>query len=74
MSRKRTGLRNKYRTGGTGTYSAQRKARHADRYGAYKGRTMEKPDVIAGRTLHATQDPTSKDDARRRGVMGIRID
>lgn len=55
MSRKRTGLRNRYRQGGTGPYSTKRKARNADRYGAYKGRMMEKPDVIAGRTMHATQ-------------------
>jgi hypothetical protein len=57
MARKRTGLRNRYRSGGTGTYSTQRKSREADRYGEYRNRSMLKPDIIAGRTMHATRDP-----------------
>ena len=56
MSRKRTGLRNRYRSGGTGTYSAQRKGKFADRYGSYRGRVCDTPDLIAGHTVHATKD------------------
>lgn len=48
MARKRTGLRNRWRTG-LGTYSRFKKARVADHYGAFTGRYCE--DIIAGRAI-----------------------
>jgi hypothetical protein len=53
--RKRTGLRNRGRSGRS-TYSVQNKSRRADRYGTYYGRRCESPDTIAGHTLHATKE------------------
>lgn len=50
MARKRTGLRNRYRSG-RGTYSRQRKSESADRYGAWKDGRRQQPERIAGRLL-----------------------
>jgi hypothetical protein len=54
MARKRTGLRNRYRSGRS-TYCAQDKAKSRDRYGKYMNGKCLDSDVIAGRTLRAVQ-------------------
>ena len=51
MGRKRTGLRNRRRSGGRSVYSVERKARTADRYGEYQNGRQVKQDVIAGHAL-----------------------
>ena len=51
MARKRTGLRNRYRSGGRSTYSTERKARSSDMYGEYQNGRQVKNDVIAGHVL-----------------------
>lgn len=48
MSRKRTGLRNKYRSGGLSTYSRNAKRRDADSYGTWVQGRRSKPESIAG--------------------------
>jgi hypothetical protein len=50
VSRKRTGLRNRFRNG-RGPYSINRKARTADMYGEYQNGKQVKQDVIAGHVL-----------------------
>lgn len=50
MSRKSSGLRNRFRSG-RGTYSLQRKSTGADRYGTFHAGVQSSADVIAGRTL-----------------------
>ena len=50
MSRKRTGLRNRFRTGRS-TYSAKAKTVTADRYGQWNLGRQERPDVIGGHQL-----------------------
>ena len=51
MSRKRTGLRNKFRSG-RGTYSREGKADSADRYGTWKDGQRKQPERIAGRLVY----------------------
>jgi hypothetical protein len=51
MSRKRTGLRNKYRSG-RGTYSRDRKAETADRYGTWDSGKRKQPERIAGKLIY----------------------
>ena len=48
MARKRTGLRNKYRSGRS-TYSLKKKSRNKDHYGKFVGRFCE--DIIAGHAV-----------------------
>lgn len=50
MARKRTGLRNRHRSGRS-TYSAQNKCRQADMYGEYQNGRQLKNDVIASHVL-----------------------
>lgn len=50
MSRKRTGLRNRFRNG-QGTYSRLDKASTADRYGEWKYGQQTRSEKIAGSTL-----------------------
>jgi len=49
--RKRTGIRNRYRTG-RGSYSLKRKSESRDRYGKFTNGRRDTADVIAGRTLN----------------------
>lgn len=61
MSRKRTGLRNKFRRGRS-TYSASGKSRSADTYGQYERGKQTTQDIIGGHVLvwhrpHATATP-----------------
>lgn len=50
MSRKRTGLRNRYRSGGQSPYSRQNKKRSADLYGEMQNGKVQRQDIIAGHT------------------------
>jgi hypothetical protein len=52
---KRTGLRNRFRTG-RGSYSRRRKAAAADRYGKYDRGAQKTADVIAGRRIGGGSD------------------
>jgi len=47
--RKRTGLRNRYRSRGRSRYSRLGKRRDADSYGHYINGRQDRPDMIAGR-------------------------
>lgn len=52
MARKRTGLRNKFRTGKS-TYSIRKKSTEADRYGSWsQGKRVAGAEVIAGRSMN----------------------
>jgi hypothetical protein len=50
MSRKRTGLRNRFRSGRS-VYSLKDKHASRDRYGKFTSGKQDTPDVIAGRTI-----------------------
>jgi hypothetical protein len=58
MSRKRTGLRNRFRNG-RGKYSTTHKARKADRYGEYSTGKLIRSELIAGNVI-SDQLPRSK--------------
>jgi hypothetical protein len=62
--RKRTGLRNKFRTGKS-TYAKRKKGAQADRYGSYVGGELRSSETIAG-TLHTEQLP-SMDKGHKKG-------
>jgi hypothetical protein len=51
MARKRTGIRNRYRSGKS-SYSVKGKSTSRDRYGKFTNGRQDTPDVVAGRTLH----------------------
>jgi hypothetical protein len=57
MTRRRTGLRNRRRQG-VGTYSAQGKARAADRYGRFSMGVPQSSDSIAGHSVWAVKRQT----------------
>lgn len=48
--RKRTGLRNKFRSG-QGAYSRNRKRQISDSYGSYDRGVRSTPEVVAGHTV-----------------------
>jgi hypothetical protein len=50
--RKRTGLRNKFRTGRS-SYSISGKAKTADRYGSYNGGQAIRSESIAGKVFES---------------------
>lgn len=56
MSRKRTGLRNRHRTGRS-TYSRAGKHDRRDTYGTWSSGRQDRPEVIAGRTLSTRTRP-----------------
>lgn len=66
MGRKRTGLRNRFRTGRS-KYSTEHKAFTADRYGEYDQGKSKRPEKVAGRTIEyrlgrGDRGKTSKED------------
>lgn len=63
MAKKRTGLRNRYRSGRS-TYSVQHKSRQADIYGKMTNGKIDSQDVIAGRTCSPLRNPLDRPDTR----------
>jgi hypothetical protein len=49
--RKRTGIRNRYRSHGSGTYCRQTKRLTRDRYGTYVNGKQTDPENINGRSI-----------------------
>lgn len=60
MSRKRTGLRNRFRAGRSSNYTERRRENGQDRYGEYLNGKCVKEDVIAGRTMSALKKDTTR--------------